>query len=125
MGSKPGGLKPYEAFDGKDRVERLQIKRVMGATHAPSYNYLLNISYDGEYGTNFVLTYSFALMVQARGRNLQNVVGAIEKGYCKFIQQFDPDEHAPPAEGEPVIEVLDVVVKASADAIRDANELTG
>jgi hypothetical protein len=118
------GLKPYQAFDGKDRVERLQIRRAFGPTHSPSYGYLLDISYDGDYGTNFVLTYSFAMMVQVRGRNLQPVVSAIEQGFCRFIQQFDPDEHALPADDQPLIEKLDVVVKASADAIREGNELS-
>ena len=67
----PGsGLIPYQAFDTKDRVERLQVRRVLGATHAPSYGYLLDISYDRDFGTNLVLVYSFGLIVQVRGARL-------------------------------------------------------
>ena len=60
--SSPSSTAPdgggYVAFAAKDRVERLKIKRANKPTHAPGYGYLLDIIYDGNHGTNFVLVYT-------------------------------------------------------------------
>jgi len=79
----------YVAFGAKDRVARLRIRRATGPTRSPIYRYLLDVVYDGSYGTNFVLVYTF-LMVLVRGQNLQAVVSAIENGMGDFIQEYDP-----------------------------------
>jgi hypothetical protein len=117
-----GGLQPYKAFDSKDNVERLQVRRVLGPTHAPAYGYLLDISYDRDFGTNFVLFYSFGLIVQVRGRHLQNVVQSLILGTCQFIQEFHEEVHETPADDEPVVTSIEVVVKASADAMSEAEQ---
>src|ERR1700733_13934944 len=69
----------YVAFDAKDKVDRLKIRRANAPTRSPGYAYLLDIIYDGPYGTNFVLVYTF-LMVLVRGKNLQGLVTALEMG---------------------------------------------
>lgn len=101
----------YVAFGAKDKVSRLRIRRAMAPTRSPTYNYLLDVVYDGSYGTNFVLVYTF-LMVLVRGQNLQAVVSAIEMGMGDFIQEFDPDKWPKPADAAaPFIQSIEVVVQ--------------
>src|SRR5882724_354044 len=69
----------YVAFDAKDKVNRLRIRPASGSTRSPGYHYLLDVAYDGDHGTNVVLSYTF-LMVLITGRNLQSVVFALETG---------------------------------------------
>ena len=99
----------YLAFDAKDKVNRLRIRRATGSTHAPGYAYLLQVSYDGEQGTNIVLSYTF-LMVLVTGRNLQSVVFALETGTADFIQEFDPTRWAKPTDKTaPFIETIEIL----------------
>ncbi len=98
----------YAAFGAKDRVERLRIRRAMGPTRSPVYNCLLDVAYDGDYGTNFVLTYTF-MIVLVRGKNLQAIIAAIEAGTAHFIQEFDADQWAKPDSTAPFIESIEVV----------------
>lgn len=104
----------YVAFAAKDRVERLKIKRANKPTHAPGYGYLLDIIYDGNHGTNFVLVYTI-LGVKVTGKNLQPVIMALLAGTADFIQEYDrnlwpklPDAQAP------IIEAIEVVVQDNA-----------
>lgn len=107
----PIGTDEYVAFDAKDRVDRLKIRRANDPTRSPGYAYLLDIVYDGPYGTNFVLVYTF-LMVLVRGRNLQSLTSAIEMGTADFIQEFDPDRwQFPKDEKASFIESIEVVVQ--------------
>ena len=41
----------YVAFDAKDQVDRLKIRRAGDVTHSPGYMHLLDVVYDGEFGT--------------------------------------------------------------------------
>lgn len=92
----------------------------MAPTRSPGYAYLLDIVYDGSYGTNFVLVYTF-LMVQVRGHNLQGLVTALEGGMVEFIQEFDPDRWQKPTDASAaVIDSIEVVVQESAASISDA-----
>jgi hypothetical protein len=110
----------YVAFDAKDKVERLRIRRAMAPTRSPGYAYLLDVVYDGPYGTNFVLVYTF-LMVLVRGKNLQPVIAALEGGMADFIQEFDPDRWARPTDpAAPVIESIEVVVQESGPSVAEA-----
>ena len=110
----------YVAFDAKDNAQRLRIRRANAPTRSPGYNYLLDIAYDGHYGTNFVLVYTF-LMVLVRGRNLQTVVTALELGTVDFIQEFDPDRWRKPSdEIAPFIASIEVVVQESASSNSEA-----
>ena len=101
----------YAAFEAKDRVDRLKIRRANDPTRSPGYAYLLDVVYDGSYGTNFVLVYTF-LMVLVRGRNLQPVIMALEMGTAEFIQEFDADRwQKPKDEKAPFIESIKVVLQ--------------
>ena len=102
-----GGRKSYQAFDAKDKLVCLDIRRVLGTTHSPTYAYLLNIAHDHDYFTNFVLYYSF-MQVKVRGKNLKDVITAIKLRKAEFIQDFHPGEHEPPKAGEPVIDSITV-----------------
>ena len=104
----------YVAFAAKDRVERLKIKRANKPTHAPGYGYLLDIIYDGNHGTNFVLVYTM-LGVKVSGRNLQPVILALLAGTADFIQEYDRSQWPKPADAQaPLIESIEVVVQDNA-----------
>src|ERR1017187_5581959 len=108
----PKGPEEYVAFDTKDRVDRLIIRRANDMARSPAYGYLLDITYDGPYGTNFVLVYSFMMMVLVEGRNLQPVVMALQMGTADFIQEYDPDKWPMPKdEKAPFIESIQIVVE--------------
>ena len=104
----------YVAFAAKDRVERLKIKRANKPTHAPGYGYLLDIIYDGNHGTNFVLVYTI-LGVKVSGKNLQPVIMALLAGTADFIQEYDRSLWPKPADAQaPLIESIEVVVQDNA-----------
>jgi hypothetical protein len=106
--------KGYVAFAAKDRVERLKIKRANKPTHAPGYGYLLDIIYDGNHGTNFVLVYTI-LGVKVTGKNLQPVIMALLAGTADFIQEYDRNQWPKPADAQaPLIESIEVVVQDNA-----------
>jgi hypothetical protein len=106
----PKGTDEYVAFGTKDKVNRLRIRSVMAPVNAPGYHILLNVVYDGEYGTNFVLLYT-VLMVLVRGKNLQKVVFAIENGQADFIQEFDPDKWQKPTDANAaIIESIEIKI---------------
>jgi hypothetical protein len=98
----------YVAFGGKDRVERLKIRRVKELTHAPSYLHLQNLSYDGEHGTSCALIFDFMCVV-IRGKNLQGLVAALESGTVDFIQEFNPDLWPKPDDKSPLIESIEIM----------------
>lgn len=125
-GPKPPGREPedYAAFGAKDKVERLRIRRAMAPTRAPGYAYLLDIAYDGPFGTNIVLVYTF-LMVMVRGRNLQPVIMALETNTADFIQEYDPDKWPKPTDPKaPFIESIEVVVKENGEGVAEAEKVS-
>ena len=99
----------YVAFGGKDRVERLQIRRVLDPVRAPRYLHLYDMAFDGHFGTNFVLFYDF-MVVMVRGKNLQGMVSALQTGTVDFIQEYHADVWEKPAADAPLIESIEVVV---------------
>lgn len=114
----------YAAFGAKDKVERLKIRRAMAATRSPGYAYLLDLAYDGPFGTNFVLVYTF-MIVMVRGRNLQPIIMALETGTADFIQEFDPDKWEKPSdEKAPFIESIEVVVKENGEGVAEAEKVS-
>ncbi len=119
-GQEPGS---YSAFAAKDRTERLKIRRASAPTRAPGYAYLLDLAYDGEFGTNFVLVYTF-MMVMVRGRNLHPLIMALETGTADFIQEFDADKWERPADPKmPIIENIEVVVKENGEGVAEAENV--
>ena len=120
--AKPKDPEAYVAFSTKDKVSRLRIRRAMAPTRSPGYPYLLDVVYDGSYGTNFVLVFTF-LMVLVRGKNLQSLVFALENGMADFIQEFDPDRWAKPTDDSAAfIESIEVVVQESASSVSGAEQ---
>ena len=110
----------YVAFDAKDKVNRLRIRPANGSTRSPGYHYLLDVAYDGDHGTNVVLSYTF-LMVLITGHNLQSVVFALETSTADFIQEFDPVRWAKPTDKTaPFIEKIEVMAQESAAIVAGA-----
>jgi hypothetical protein len=106
----PSGGDEYAAFGTKDKVHRLRIRSAAELTHSPGYNLLLDVVYDGQKGTHFMLVYT-VLMVLVQGRNLQKVIYAIENGMADHIQEFDAARWQRPAdEAAPVIESIEIKV---------------
>lgn len=102
----------YVAFDAKDKVERLSIRQANQQSRTPAYCYLLDITHDGPFGTNFVLYYSFMIIVMVEGKNLQPVIAALQMGSADFIQEYDPDRWPMPRDAKaPLIESIKVVVQ--------------
>lgn len=123
----PTGNEPedYAAFGAKDKVERLKIRRAWGSTRSPGYAYLLDMAYDGSFGTNFVLVYTFMMvMVMVRGKNLQPLIMALEISTADFIQEFDPERWPKPKDpAAPFIESIEVVVKENGEGIAEAENV--
>ena len=118
----PTGSDEYMAFDAKDKVARLKIRRANDPTRSPGYNYLLDIVYDGPFGTNFVLVFTF-MMVFVRGRNLQNLVMALETGTADFIQEFDSDRWQVPKDAKaPFIESIVVSLQESGPSFSESEK---
>jgi hypothetical protein len=82
----PKGPDGYVAFDAKDRVSRLKIRRASedDPTRSPGYHYLLDVVYSGPNVTHLVLLYTF-LIVKVRGTNLLPIVMAVELGTADYI----------------------------------------
>lgn len=112
------GRDEYAAFVAKDKVERLSIRQANSQARSPSYGYLLDIAHDGSYGTNFVLYYSFMMVVVVEGRNLQPVIMALQMGTAEFIQEFDADRwQKPKDETAPLIESIKIVVEQGGPSV--------
>jgi hypothetical protein len=113
----PTDSNEYVAFGVRDKVQRLRIRSLTAPVNSPGYNILLNVVYDGEQGTHFMLVYT-VLMVLVRGKNLQKLVFAIENGHADYIQQFDPARWQKPTEADAtIIDSIEVKVtdKGSAE----------
>ena len=116
--SRAAEVKPaYVAFAGKDKLDRLRIRRANAATRSPGYAYLLDVVYDGEFGTEIVLVYTY-MMVLIRGKNLQTLVIALETSTADFIREFDSDRWEMPADKSAAfIESIEIVIKAGDEAV--------
>ena len=105
-----GGVRPYESFDVKDKVVRLDIRCRDGLAHSVPYSYILNITYNRKtYGEIFLTVSGMAIVI--KGRGLKPVVDAMKLHTCEFLQEFDPDEYAAPTDSTaPFIESIAVEV---------------
>jgi hypothetical protein len=107
-GPKTKEPEEYTAFAAKDKVLYLEIRRANDPARSPRYAWLLDVSFDDLGGTNFVIAYSF-MLVLVRGSNLQEVIFAIQNGNAFFIQEFDPDRWAKPKnEKAPFIKSIEI-----------------
>jgi hypothetical protein len=112
----PTDSNEYVAFGVRDKVQRLRIRSLTAPVNSPGYNILLNVVYDGEQGTHFMLVYT-VLMVLVRGKNLQKLVFAIENGHADYIQQFDPARWQKPTEADAtIIDSIEVKVTEKGSA---------
>lgn len=109
-----GGPKPphapdeYVAFAAKDKTQFLDIRSAKPPYQSPRNNLLVNVAHDGPLGTNFLVTYT-TMSVLVRGRNLQEIVFAVQNLQAVYIQEFDPDKWPKPKnEKAPFIESIAV-----------------
>jgi hypothetical protein len=116
-----GGRGPYKAFDSKDKLVCLEIRRVRGTTHCPTYAYLLNVAYDFEVYTAIEVSFPF-MRVRVSGRNLRELVTALKLRKCEYIQEFHSGEHERPGEDQPLIESITVEWRDPLMAGREAEQ---
>jgi hypothetical protein len=105
----------YAAFAAKDRVERLQIRRVQDMHRAPRYLHLADIGWDGHYGLTCSLFFD-DLIVLIRGKNLQGMVAALLSGTAEFIQEYHPELWDKPPDDAPIIEYMEIHVRGEQSA---------
>ncbi len=120
----PKGVDEYLAFDAKDRVARLQIRLATenALTYSPGYCYLLDVVYSGTNVTEFVLVYTFQ-MVLVRGSNLQPVAVALQMSTAEFIQEFDASRWPKPKDAKaPFIESIEVISKENGPSPSENNK---
>jgi hypothetical protein len=98
----------YVAFEIREHAERLHIRRSAQPSRFPSYNYLLDISYDHFQHSAFTLIYTF-MIVEVTGWNLESVVHAISFGNCERLTEYNSKLYDAPAQGEPLIEKINIV----------------
>jgi hypothetical protein len=120
----PPASEEYVAFAAKDKTLYLDIRLARPPYHSPRNNLLVNVAHDGPFGTNFLVTYT-TVSVLVRGRNLQEVVFAIQNHMAGYIQEFDPDKWPKPINDKaPFIERIeiqfhgDITGASSGDATR-------
>ena len=98
----------YVAFAAKDRAQYLDIRLTTPPYHSPRNNLLINVAHDGPMGTNFLVTYT-TMSVMVGGRNLQEIVFAIQNHMAGYIQEFDPDKWQKPKNDKaPFIESIEI-----------------
>jgi hypothetical protein len=101
----------YEAFNAKDnqRRGRLGIRCKGGMSHAPGYNYIIDICYDEDNYSGILLVLS-TMLVKIRGRNLKPIVDALMLGTCEYIQEFRDDIFDKPDDcTAPFVEAIEIV----------------
>lgn len=101
----------YVAYGQAHRsLPRLEIRRVLGAWHALSYRQLVDIVFNGIFGTEIVLGFSTTIVTIA-GKNLQPITAALLEETCTFIQDYHQHEFTRPAPDEPIITSIEVMRK--------------
>lgn len=111
---KPPAAKPatqddraYVSFEIRERAERLHIMRSAEPSRFPAYSYLLDISFDHHLQSAFTLIYTF-MLVEVTGWNLGPIVHALSFGNCERIREYSPHLYDLPADGEPLIQKINI-----------------
>lgn len=118
-----GARNSYRAYEGKDNVMRLLIKRANAPERSPLYADLADVISDGRFGTNFVLLFG-VVIASVRGKNLQELVTSLRNHTIDFIQEFDPDLWDLPSDSSvPIIESIEIHVPDGSPNL-DTNEAT-
>jgi hypothetical protein len=115
--SHGGESREYEAFNPKDnqRRGRLNIRRKGGMSHAPGYNFIIDICYDEDHYSGILLVLS-TMLVKIRGRNLKPIVDALLLGTCEYIQEFRDDIFDKPDDpAAPFVEAIEIVTGRERD----------
>ncbi len=100
--------KLYKAHGPKVRPFHLKIRRPGKGKESPSYRDLLHVRSD-DTETHFEVIFRH-LIVRIRGKNLGEVINAIENHVCDFILQYHDSLWPPPEPGKPVIEKIEILL---------------
>jgi hypothetical protein len=104
----PPAREEYVAFAAKDKTLFLDIRLAKPPFQSPRNTLLVNVAHDGPSGTNFLVTYT-TMSILVQGRNLQEIVYAIQNLQAAYIQEFDPDRWLKPENNKaPFIESIEV-----------------
>ena len=121
----PSPLPPkeeYIAFEAKSRTEFLNVLLTKPPHHSPKNQYILNVVHDGALGTEFLITYTF-MNISVHGRNLKEVVFAIQHSMAVYIQEYDPERWPKPKDDKaPFIESIVVRLHEDTLGISSAGE---
>lgn len=120
-GDPPSGKEPYTAFKVQDRVIALDLQRTSGASHTPSYAYLLDIAYGRRFYTTIRLFFTY-MVVKITGENLKDVVDALVLRKCSQLHEWNPKDFPPPAAGAPVIRKIEILVKHFSESMTEAEQ---
>jgi len=103
---KQSGRAPYQAFTTKEKLGRVEIRMKDGFSHAPGYNFLLDIYFEHAEQTGILLVTSFAC-IKILGRNLLPIAQALQRHQCERLVEFNPTEYDPPTDASaPFIESI-------------------
>lgn len=100
----PSGKDIYTAFDTKDKLLRLDIRKASGEGRVPAYSSFIDVIYGRKRYSGFVLLFHH-MMVTVKGSNLRPVVQALKANRCQFLEEIS-DDFERPAAGEPLIESI-------------------
>jgi len=103
----PDTSRVYQAFEAQDKVLRLDILRTSGESHCPAYAHLLDIVYGSRFYSSISLVFT-TLIVNVNGKSLKPVVTALKLQKAAAITEFDAELFDWPADGEPMIERIDI-----------------
>jgi len=120
--SAEGGKPEYIAFDTQDKLVTLDIERAAAPCRCPRLQYYLDISYSPRFYSGFTLFFTY-MSVRVHGRNLKPVVDAFR--FTKFTANREYHAElfaAPPPEGAPLIEKIEIVVRPLHEALIESEE---
>jgi hypothetical protein len=118
--AKPDDSYGYVAFTGMDRGvgEFISVVRASGLVRRFSYNGLVEIADDGDFGTQLALVFNFGPVVFIYGRNLSGLALGLCFRRIEKITEYDAKRWPELKDkSAPIIERIDIEVKGMADAI--------
>jgi hypothetical protein len=119
-----GGKPEYIAFDTQDKLVTLDIERAAAPCRCPRLQYYLDISYSPRFYSGFTLFFTY-MSVRVHGKNLKPVVDAFRFTKCTAIREYHAELFAaPPPEGAPLIEKIEIVVRPLHEALIESEEQT-
>jgi hypothetical protein len=99
----------YKAFEGKDRVDGIKLRRRKGAiSYILMYSYIHSVGFDDDDETCLILIVS-GYHIEIRGRNLNRIADAIQGHYCSSIQEFRADRFVLPEPIDPSVTIVESI----------------